>query len=279
MCKKGFTLTELMIAATIGGILILIISAIAIIGFTQMNSLKDRLAAEENVTRLELLLRQTIGQAVDITGTNITYASPYAVSTRNGGLRASFNWTDMTQGSNWNVIGHFLRESGGSGLQTSDDGNMGNLMPTAIFYRRPTATTSGVLFFNLGRAITATNPNYPSMSASYSEPFIDRISLLQMEKNVNVSYNKVTSVRFRVSIRYHEFGSSARVWCPVQNINAATAGCVTTARYRDLQREFTILIRNNLLKSAGAAGLTGSTSEERTMGPLYFFRLISPMGM
>lgn len=267
MNARGFTLNELLIASGIGSVLILIVSGIAVIGFTQMNNLKDRIAAEENLNRIELLLRSTIGQAVDVSGTDMTTTSPVNVASWTGALAANFVANQISATPNWTMVGHFYRETGGSGLQSSTDGSQGTLQPTAIFYRRPSATTSGVLFFNMG-ATSSLTPNYV-------DPYVDRISYLEMQKNVNSTFNKVTSVRFRVSIRYHDFGIPTRTWCPVADIQGGI--CVTDAKYRDLDREFTILVRNNLLKSSGTSGLTGSTAEERVMGFLYFFKLINPL--
>lgn len=274
MNQKGFSLVEIMIATAIGLVLVLIVTGIAVVGFTQMNSLRDRLAAEENLNRVELLLRSTIGQAVDVRSADVVYGSPFSVSNWDGGLRAAFNWNTMAAaGADWNTVGHFYREGGGT-MASGVYGN-GDLFPTAIFYRRPSATTSGVLFFHMGAAGAAKVTN---LTPSYSEPYVDRISLLQMDKNNNDAYGRVTSVRFRVAVRYHEFGHTDRVWCPVADIQAATGGCVNQARYRDLEKEFTILVRNNLLKAAGVTGMTGNLAEERSMGFLYFFKLISPLG-
>ncbi len=280
MNSKGFSLIELMIAVGIGLILILIVAGIAVIGFSQMNSLRDRLAAEENLNRVEILLRSTVGQAVDIRSVDVVYGANFPVSTWAGGLRAPFLWnTIASTPANWNTIGHFYREMGGT-MTTGVQGN-GDLFPTAIFYRRPTATTSGVLFFHMGMGTPPPTPppKATTLTPSYSEPYVDRISFLQMDKNLNDAYGRVSSLRFRVAVRYHDFSSIARVWCPVADIQAATAGCVTAAKYRDLEKEFTILVRNNLLKPAGTAGMTGTLAEERVMGFLYFFKLISPLGI
>lgn len=264
-----------MIAIAVGLVLMLIVSGIAVIGFTQINNLKDRLAAEENINRIELLLRSTFEQAVDVRSADIAYGATYNVTGWAGGLRAAFNWnTIAATPSDWNTIAHFYREMGG----TQSTGVLGNgdLFPTAIFYRRPSAATSGVLFFQMGHegAVKQTN-----LTPDWDEPFVDRVSLLQMDKNINDAYGRVSSVRFRVAVRYHDFTSTERIWCPVADIQAATVGCVNTAKYRDLEKEFTILLRNNLLKAEGTAGMSGSLSEERNMGFLYFFKLISPLGI
>ncbi len=270
MSQKGYSLVEIMIASAIGTVLILIVSGVAVIGFSQMNSLRDRLAAEENLNRIELVLRSTLGQAVDVRSADITYGSPFDVMGWDGGLRANFNWnTIAAAGSDWNTIGHFYRETGGT-ASSGANGN-GTLLPTALFYRRPSATTSGVLFYHMG------GNGVVNLTPSYAEGFVDRLSLIEMTKNNNDAYGRVVSVRFRVAVRYHDFSSTSRIWCPSADIAAATAGCVSSARYRDLEKEFTILLRDNLLKASGTAGMTGTLSEERTMGFLYFFRLINPV--
>ena len=269
MKRNGYTLTELLIATAIGGVLIVIISIIAIIGFTQMSSLRDRLAAEESLDKVELYFRATLGQAVDVSGTNLAIgAFPFAVPGWTGNLRANFQWDQIADTATaWNAIGYFYREVGGSGAQAVESVG-GTLRPTAIFYRRPEAAgTAGVLFFDNGETTTLT--------PDYSDLFVDRITYLAMDKNINTNYNKVASVRIRVAVRYHDFGIPLRTWCPVADIAAAVAGCNNGAKYRDLDREFTVLIRNNLLKAAGTASMTGSLVEERIMDSLYFFRMIT----
>lgn len=271
MKRNGYTLTELLIATAIGGVLIVIISIIAIIGFTQMSSLRDRLAAEESLDKVELYFRSTLGQAVDVAAADLAIgAFPFAVPGWTGNLSGNFQWDQIADTpAAWNAIGYFYREIGGSGAQAVQSVG-GTLRPTAIFYRRPESTgTAGVLFFDNGETTTLT--------PDYSDLFVDRITYLAMDKNINTTYvpNKVSSVRIRVSVRYHDFGIPLRTWCPTLDITNGVAGCDNGSKFRDLDREFTVLIRNNLLKTAGTASITGSLSEERIMDSLYFFRMIT----
>lgn len=271
MDKRGFNLVEIMIATAVSGVLIVIVCSIAVIAFVQTSNLKDRLAAEENLNKIELYFKSTLGQAIDIDATDMgAIVSPFSVPGWTGSLVGNFVYDQIADSAQWTTLGYFYREIGGSGNQAdATELAGGTLRPTAIFYRRPETNTSGVLFFN-GGDMNLLTPNY-------SDRYVDRISYLEMQKNVNANYNKVTSVRIRVAVRYHDSTVSFRTWCPVADLAAGTAGCNQDAKYRDLDREFTVVIRNNLMKASGVPGLNGGTAEERTMGNLYFFRLVNPI--
>ena len=61
MDKRGFNLVEIMIATAVSGVLIVIVCSIAVIAFVQTSNLKDRLAAEENLNKIELYFKSTLG--------------------------------------------------------------------------------------------------------------------------------------------------------------------------------------------------------------------------
>lgn len=267
MKNKGFTLSEIMVAVFMTSVGFLALSTIVFFTFQQFHYLRDRLEAEASAARAESMFKTYLGQAVDVSMSNLPNNN-WNISTTNpiGRLRANFVWDRIAASpNNWNTLAVFVREGGGNG-PTQNYG--GTPMKTAMWYRRPSPTTSGVIFLNVGEQGGAMSPSYGGLYA-------DRITYLAMEK-VGTG-NRVTNVRVQIRVRYHRFSRFGTTWCPTQDIVNGTANCNNQVSYFDIERSFNVVLRNNLIKAAGTAGPNGSLREERTLGHVYFFRTVNPI--
>lgn len=268
--SSGFTLIELMVGAMIGIILMAVIAAILTIAQYQYLTTRDRMIAEARALEIENALKSILTQAVEVR--HDANAAAGAFGNQPGRLAADFNWSTLAAPT-WTVVGFFRRElrvGYGTADPVNPPGALGPaLRKTAIFYREPTATTSGVLFIDLGTNVDAT-----AMAPGYNDLYFDRISSLSMDKVRHQSYDRVTTANFTVSIRYHYAGIRNRIWCPAANMGVS-AGCTANSGWRDLNRSFSILLRNNLLiGTAGAAQATNAG--ERVLGNLHFFQPVIP---
>lgn len=295
--QKGFTLSELVVGTAIGSIIMLTVASIFFfLNYTYLSK-KDRLDAEDQAATAEYMLKLLFSQAVDVQGTvtgGATFASGGIVNPvvgtvgqvvgniQGGPNIATF---DQIVAPQWIKIAAFLRENQAS---TSAGPTHGLLARTAIWFRRPEAAaapnnTSGVMFFDIGtRLAPNAAPAAAAMQPDYSDPYVGRISYLQVNKSLTPNYNRLASVEFVMRFRYHEKATSAVTFCPQRNIAAPgpiIAACnVAGAMWRDLERRFTILLRNNIVKLAGDTTMLGTSgqNEERILGNLYFFQPIIP---
>lgn len=278
--QKGFTLSELITGVGVAAIVMLIlVSLLFFMNYTYLSK-KDRLDAEDAAAKAELLLKMVFSQAVDV-----DFAGPVLpgaqVAANLGAApgQVATGLIDRIPAAQWIKIAAFQRE-----IQAGAAVNHGILSRTAIWFRRPEAPASaGVLFFDMGARLAAnTQPAATNMQPSYADDYVPRITYLEIIPQSTNIYGKLASLEFRMRFRYHMKSTAQTTWCPQQNLpgGAAPIGAcnVPGAQWQDLDRRFTVLLRNNLVRSAAnpsrqavAGGL-----EERILGNLYFFQPLLP---
>ena len=181
----------------------------------------------------------------------------------------------------WTTLAVFLHEGGTGGpVAAVPPDSTGLPQATAVYFRRPEPagvdlpSTGGVIFFDFNAGA--------SLTANYSKIFVSRISYFSMRKDVRLNpfgQPRVTSIRFQYRIRYHNGSSDLRSFCPKNDIVRGTAGCGLMDGAVDIERTFSVFLKNNLFKPRGPAGLTGNTYEERIGGSLLYFKPVLPVGL
>ncbi len=270
--QRGFTLMQVLTGAAMMAIVGLIISGVFQWLNNEFLSVSERLKAETMAARAETLLRQYFAQAVYIQNTG----NPPGAANGPGMIRAEIPagnpnqilYDQIADVPTWRTIAVFQREfSVGDAVVPA--AWRADARRTAIFYRGPSATTSGVLFIDDGSA----DPMVPS----YADIYIDRLTYLSITKNRHPTFDRVASLDIRMRFRYHLPGRT-RNWCPQLDITNGVAGCTGVQNHREIEASFNILLRNNLLRAPGAnMASTGSNAEERVLGNLYFFRPYLPV--
>lgn len=270
--ERGFSLMEVVTALGVSGILLLVVTTLSFYSYFQFQNMKTRLEAEIEANRLEYLFKTYLTQAVNIsgavgaglteaTGANFTINDVNATGQWFGPPNgAAVIWDQMGDlAGDWVTLGVFVREVG-----TAAAG--GELVPTAIWFRKPSAITSGVVFFDDG-----SNPG--NMAPSYSDQFVSGITRLEFQRR-DVA-DALASLRISFTLRYHvKSGASVNGWCPVADINAAVVGCVNANNnFREIEKNFDVVVRNNYRSDTS---VDGSAVEQRTLGRLYFFKVINP---
>lgn len=277
---KGFTLSELITGVAITSVLMLVVASLLFyMNFSYLTK-KDRMEAEEAAAKAEFLLKLAFSQAVDIqfAGPALPGAGvPANLAGASGQVARGV--IDRIPAAQWLKIAAFQREVQGNTALTH-----GLIARTAIWFRRPEVTSGGVLFLDMGLPRIAINaePAPINMQPNYSDDYIPRISHLEIAAQSTNNYAKLASLEFRMRFRYHSKASSATTWCPRANLpgGAAPIGAcnVAGAQWQDLDRRFTVLLRNNLVRTrlnASRVG-TGAGAEERVLGNLYFFQPYLP---
>lgn len=266
---------ELMTAVGASGLVILVVVTIAMYVYIQHEQTKSRLEAETSANRLEYLFKLYLSQAVNITGTiGLDEASAnFNLADANGAGRwfgppntttppsPSIVWDQMSDlAGNWATLGVFIREMG---MGTDSD-----LRSAAIWYRKPTPNTSGVVFFDVG------NDTNTPMVPDYGDNYVSGITRLEFQRRDVGAPAQLSALRINFTLRYQKRTDAGVNWCPQADIDNAVAGCVTPGvLYNEISRNFEVVLRNNF---RSINGVNGTLGEVRTLGRLYFFQILNP---
>ncbi len=268
--QRGFSLTELVIAAGIGTLVVFIIGGVANMAVNNYLRMTEKMEAQEVAVRAEVLLKTVFSQALEIHHTPGTI--PANLGNNPGRILNGIDFNRIADTpAAWTALAVFLRES----AQSAPGMQNGIPRKTAIWYRRPEAAqnTSGVIFVDMGPAPGAV-PG-PTMSPDYADQYIDRVSRLRMVKNRHPLYDRVVSLDVELAIRYHTSRNTPRTWCPAADIGVLAA-CNPNSHWADYEHRFTILLKNNLLRRTTDFGLAGGF-EERVLGPVFSFHPVLPV--
>lgn len=250
--SRGVTLVELIISMGIVSFVVMVTVVLLI----QLNKKKlqidDRMDSESGLLRAEWILRTYLSQAVNMYGTGNTSLDGYGGPT--GRIRL-FNGISSTLTPAINTVAVFNREAGNRGMGGSA------IRSTGIFFHKPTATSSGVVFVDAGA-------NPAAISPDYSDLFIENV--VEFETR-NFTYHQndpsrpLLSAEIRIVVRYFTTENTSKSWCPKADIAANV--CTQPTNYKDDERIFRVFFRNNDLNTTARGG----NLREFAQGFLYFF--------
>ena len=206
-----------------------------------MNDSREALAAEQEAMDAVVKVTNFLVQGIDIED---RVGRPWGTGSYLQNYNGNVGFTGVVD----NVAG-FLREYGRMESR---------IRPSAIFYNRPTPTTSGVIFLIRG---TAGVP----MTPTYRQIYIDRVVEFSLDNFTAVRNNRLSSADVRITIRkYMRNAPRQWRWCPPANM--ADPSCATTVPFRDMTRMMKIAFRNNDIWPLDPANQSG------IFGNIYFFQ-------
>lgn len=272
--KKAFSLVEL--ALSMGGMAMIMV----IVGATFL-LLNQRFLASYNTNKAQahlmeaaFSLRRIIPQARHLAGVDNTsgdidnfFSGPSSdgkivtgIST-NGTLpfdSAAIADSPENQGQYF-FIAKFERDEG-SGM------GMSEFMPTAIYYKTPDRTSddpyekTGALLIMSGSG--GVNINMAPQRSGYVFQDVSRFRI--KDSTFYPGTRLVSSVTFEITIRYFLFGSGKKqYWYQAPRTP-------DDATFKDISRDVTVIVRNNLLNNSG--GVLLSAGQIRPYNGLYFFK-------
>ncbi|MBX2988547.1 MAG: type II secretion system protein [Bdellovibrionaceae bacterium] len=248
MKTRGFTMVELIIYA--GLVMISLAAAYMILVTNTQNHFgtMDRLENEQVLTRIEGLLKRTMGQALNV-GTSASL----------GG------WIQIFNSTSTNVLttfGVFEREAKLLRSGTTDS----LIRNTGIFFMPPTVNGGrefeGVLFVDL-------DPDGDGrVQAGYDDQFVGGLVSMQTVRPYFSANNRLISLDVEVRARFFPVNQSRALRCyrPTGCPAGMTGG-------RDETRVFTILFRNNNLGNSPLDGMP-----DLALGRVYFFQDFTSRG-
>lgn len=286
--QKGFSLSELMIAAAIG----VVVAGGAGFAFIETSNIyermKNQLNTESEMFRMMHILKTTFAQTNSIfyrgsvpCNAQTQRGSPSNVAA-SAGMLCSGNLNATIDGSTL-MLAYGLREMGG--LQNTVAASRSAFQAYGVFYQYPTPTTSGALYIDLedhqGDWTKLSPVNAPFTFTRLTEFEIRDVKYLAANSTMAVaagavgSGNIIQSAEIRAVMRYYGGGSTTLwKWCPAAMI-AGNGPCQNFTRYFDIERVVKVNFSNNQLQPATSD--TGSfTLSRRNFGNLYFFKGFNP---
>jgi prepilin-type N-terminal cleavage/methylation domain-containing protein len=267
--QNGFSLVEIIVAMAISMVSLLAVAAIFRYGTESYKQTAKRAETKEYLSIAAHNFNNTFTYAQSIKGVTVPPIST-SIAVGNPGELLIGNWDTLTTTApgTWIPIANFRRESSFSANTAGD--RKSAFRQTGIFYRTPTPTTAGVLFFTFGDAVPAT-----LMTPSYSGVYIPNVVELTIDDpQYTFAINGITYLKsFHVKMSLRDYTTGNPViwrWCPRKDIDNGMANCATTSQYKDLKQDFYINMLNTVLGAPDAA-VNNLKTAERILGPIYVF--------
>lgn len=260
--NRGHTIIEVLVALLLLAITTTVALFLASSFYKHYQEITYNLDTEDALLSATFGLQRSLSLAVDIAPA----AAPLNGTTQPAGAGRVLEFDGRSMSSapgQIETIAVFLRENGGHQTPPRSD-----YMHTAIFYARPTPTTSGVIFIDSAKT--------GNLSPKYSGLFFDKI----VEFSVgNFEYSTGTSPRLtsiEVSITARRFLSekiSTWSFCPAIDIANGVAGCAGAdkATFKDINLKTRITFSNQIINTADPRSTLSTAPYERTFGNLYLF--------
>ncbi len=248
--SAGFTLVEVTVAMAIA----MMVTVLTIATLQRMildeQAAADRMDAQANSILAQNYLLRFFSEAVQLQSNGTASLDAFAGGTDVGYVR-SYDSTATPVSATPVTIAVFNRENGNltSGSQ---------FKPTGIFFLPPTATSTGVLFIDLGNGAT--------LSANYGDLFVPdlvqfSIAPLPVPSGV-LPYLNVTMV-----FRHFLPGEGPEVWCP-QSAFTPCNGIADIRGFRDVTENLRIDFPDNEYSTSPG------NNYETDMGNMYFFPVL-----
>jgi prepilin-type N-terminal cleavage/methylation domain-containing protein len=285
--QKGLTLIESLIALAILGFFVMLSAQITLRSQNVYFKNSEMTAVDDSLMRSEYYLRRFFTYAVgDNTLENPADLTslPIGLKIIKSGIPAMNEFLDtvddtsganslagLNAGSDVDTIAYWVREEGNKAADGVSD-----FKRTALFYMKPTALKSGVLFFDSGADTVLT--------ADYSRIFVDRLVDFSADVVFQPSTGRASSLRFNVTVRYFINTPAENYrWCP-ESLMATDASCTPTSgpfTYRDISKEVLVTLRNHVIGLSRQNptyfdGTNTRANYERAFGSLYFFPPLVP---
>lgn len=239
--SSGASLVDI-IAALPAGLLVVLIAAAGIWTATQLGLFTRKNAdAQAEVIQLSSHLRRLAQFAVNVRYFNGPLENHG--STAGEGYARSWSFTRFSDAPTGApvVLMYFNVEDAPSRL-TSVGTLVSSLRPVAVFFRPPTAMTSGAVLIDHGDSGAA---GVQTLSAGNADLVFENVVGVETSQEVRGPAAVLERLSFQVTMRSFVTTDHRRArWCPQDDI-AATAECGEMASFRDTSRLITLRFDNN----------------------------------
>lgn len=252
------TLLEIMIASGISVVVSMGIAGIYIFAIQQFTILVNMNTAQENALWMAYHTKNLMSQAIDVQPNGNCSPNPGSLvgciqNPPTGVPRRRVT----SSGGPAITIASFQREWSTTGAS--------EILPTAIFYREPTATVDGRITFDInttpGQGLSPGDDDiwYDQVVQYDTELFIESIHANQ----------QATGVKVIITTRYHRSTSGEKRWCVPGD---TASNCINGVSASDVTMTVNVGLRNNFALVKTSAGQSRSIH-----GGIYYYRFIPPL--
>ncbi len=260
--NHGYTMTEVLVASFLLAITISVASFLAVSFYKNYQEIVLNVDTEEALLGATFGIQRNLSLAVDIAESAVSLNN--TVQAAGAGQIIQFDGRSMAANPGQvETIAVFLRENGGHQTPPRSE-----YIQTAIFYARPTPTTSGVIFIDSAKA--------GNLSAKYSGLFFDKVvefSVGNFERSLGTD-PQLTSVEISITVRrFLSEKTSDWNFCPQTDITNGVAGCSVAgkATFKDVNLKTRVTFSNQIINDEDPRSVLPGTPYERIFGNLYLF--------
>lgn len=253
--NQGMTLIEIMVASGISVVVSMGIAGIYIFAIQQFTILVNMNTAQENLLWMAYHTKNTMSQAVNVAPLTGCTPNPSSIV---GCIPSSPVTGRLTSVSGNTIpVAIFQREWSTNGIS--------EILPTAIFFREPTATREGRITFDIN------TPEGQPLIAGADDIWYDQVVKYDIKLTLGSIYgiSQATGVKVMMATRYHRSSSDNKRWCVPGD---TAAGCIDGVSSSDVSMTFNVGLRNNF-----ALDKTPSGQLRSIHGGIYYYRFIPPI--
>lgn len=262
--ENGITLIELMMALMIGSVVMVTAMGIMLNASGTSSTFVQSLDAEIDELAAINALQLVFGQAYELKSAGNSDLNTFVSSNGTGRVRTydsdpEFNLSPATR-----TLAVFWRDRQNSSL-TSPSALISDLKATGVYFQKPTPTTWGVLYINLG-----TSPNLAPSRQDLMFEGLTRFQILSVSTYDDPDSTPpmpVTSLEVALTFRRFigDVDISKRQYCP----KASIAMCPGIGAFRDVTKTYKLLTKNNTLAFSPSNSARGA----RIYDLIHFFSL------
>lgn len=264
--QQGFSLIEMLITVGLSSILVYGIGSLMNVASSQSESLREKIRFESESYQLSFYLKHIVSMGLGVElvdGVDLnTQNSTIATANPNTGFIRTYDFANnytIGDAAEIDTIGYFLRETLTSAHVGAAPGAESRFRPTAIYFQKPTETTFGVIYIDLGTDQSAgATAMLPDMNDLRFEGIVDlKINLSEAEVSLfditrpeatNPVQQRISSLTFKITHReYFAAHNNLKTfkWCPSRFMDQPE--CATNEQYRDVEQVVRVVLRNNVL--------------------------------
>ncbi|MES2965332.1 MAG: prepilin-type N-terminal cleavage/methylation domain-containing protein [Bdellovibrionota bacterium] len=272
--QRGFTLAEVLISVAVGGLVIVAALMVFSTVFGQNTFFARAVDVEIDEVRAANAMSLAFAQAIAMTNAGAVDLNAYVSAVGAGRLR-SFD-SDAVFGAvpSVHTLAVFWREARPS-TDGSTVGVSTQLKKTALYFQKPTPTTWGVLYLDLG----GTGTLGPTRDDSIFEGFT-RLRILNVTTNdaTNGPGSNVGSpvTSFDVEMTFRRFiaegdATTAKIYCP-ESALATLPVCAGIEGYKDVVRTIKVTLRDNVIALSPSSPNPAAPRGARLFDLIHFFQ-------
>ncbi len=245
--ESGMTLTELMIVVVLGGFSLTMAMGFLLNSSGNANSFAQSVDAEVDELRAAMMFRTVFGQAVELYYHDDSDLNTFIGANGKGRVRKFDSNSAFGVPPTTHALAVFARDKSPSN-KLAAAGVVTVLEQTGVYFQKPTPTTWGVLYFNLGGVPILNPTKADQIFEGLTRVEITNVMTYDPDVVGPTAGKPVTGFDVKLTFRryFGDIKPELRTFCPDAFILSDPA--CKAGPHRDVTRTVRVLARNNTLQ-------------------------------